>query len=559
MNTMLQSIFHVSQVTPTRYHPIRNDSGLKLILPNKDSLKKFLSPEAKKALAKKNFKVQETPAILAEKTLYVRYVPDCTWECQARDPQDVLYWINLKNNVQAKDVYLPPEPQFWMKVVLDKVSDAERLKKEGIRLKHTIVLPSDIRFETYIEVPQCTRCYSLEHSIAKCKKRQGYRVCSKCGQEGHLYMGCSEPARCLNCGGPHSAFSLTCANKKEARNEVRRNRARSSSSKRPKQSQGQPNSGKTAKASYAAAVNPGAKSGPASSGQPAGGARPKTSFTQGGIYTNPQPGPSHIPDPVIPPQINPQLQVSPQGAPQVDNKMIYTIYACAAYATFSSDPNAFNKMLVANGLPSVVIPQDLIGNTRNPSLTAPLAPATAPIPTIPAQQPSSIPTPSLPTSTSLPYTPSTPAFLGTPIPDPKPLPNPPSLTPLSSTPLSPLNLTPSVSPSIPNSAPDTLTEPVQGASSAPPTKPVVTISPGRESGYSADDSKDSSIDLTTPKRIPSRGPSEDCSPQSSNSEEPINVDSDGDEGFTKVDSRRLRNREIKATPKGKQPSKRDAS
>ena len=304
LNVMLNAIFQVSQVTPTRYHPILNESGLKLILPKKEMLKQFCSPKAKEELTKKKFKVLETPATLAQKTLYIRHGPDCTWECQDRDADDVLNWINAKNNVQALSVYLPPVGKQWMKVTFNKVDDAESLKKSGIRLRHTMVLPSDIKFEEYVEVPQCNRCYSLAHSTTKCNKRKGYTLCSKCGQEGHLYMGCTNPERCHNCGGDHSAFSLTCADKKEAMKECRKSRARSSSAKRPRANQGQ--HGRTQNVSYATAAQRGTKTGQAPSGQPAGGARQQTGRAQG-RSNSPQPGPSHIPDSFIPPQINPQL------------------------------------------------------------------------------------------------------------------------------------------------------------------------------------------------------------------------------------------------------------
>ena len=528
LRTMLDEVFNISKVVPTRYHTIMDDAVLKLILPKKELLQNFVTPKAKRLFAEKNIQVLETPVTLADRTLYVKYVSDCTWECQDRDADDVLHWMNRKNKIQAESVYLPPEGQQWMKVTLASADDAKRLKKAGIMMRHTIILPSDIKLEEHIEVPQCTRCYSLTHSLAKCNKLKGYKFCSKCGQEGHLYLTCRKsPLHCCNCGGDHSAFSLTCPHKKEAMKACRRARARSSSANRPRQNQGQqgepltPQPGpsqrpRSTAVSYAAAAH-GPNAGRAPSGQPAGDA-----------YQ--QPG-GNIPHPHIPPQTNP---------PQVDNKMIYTIYACAAYATFSSDPNAFNKMLVANGMPPVVIPQDLITTPRNSSPPIPSAPAAPSNPPNPPQ-PTIFPAPHQPT----PFTPNTPStsLTGTP--------SPPTLLPI--TPIIPntpstSTLCPILSP-LPNTPPSTnlATQPTtpdaniqtglaQGSSSVP-------HSPVQETGPSTTPAREPKDSKTTPKNAPkqqAQAASQDVSPTSSNSDESLNVvgSDDNDDGYTLVGNKK---------------------
>ncbi len=67
------------------------------------------------------------------------------------------------------------------------------------------------------------RCYTLEHHFTnECPKPRDFKVCSECSNEGHVWHQCQEPhKKCLNCGENHSAMAMKCNKRKQILKEKR--------------------------------------------------------------------------------------------------------------------------------------------------------------------------------------------------------------------------------------------------------------------------------------------------------------------------------------------------
>ena len=67
-----------------------------------------------------------------------------------------------------------------------------------------------IKFSPYIPNPlRCYNCQKFGHHGSKCLKAP---VCKKCGESGsvHIELSCSNPLKCPNCQGNHTANSKHC-------------------------------------------------------------------------------------------------------------------------------------------------------------------------------------------------------------------------------------------------------------------------------------------------------------------------------------------------------------
>ena len=391
LNNILCLIKDATGVTALRYTQLPNNAGLKMTLETRDALTQFQSKKAVAKLQRAGLRVLDDPASVARKTLYVAYVQPCVWDNLAKDAAAIKASIEVKNKKSIQWAYVPPSGN-WLKVCCRTIADADQFLSQGFYLDTIRVPARDIKIDEHIEVPQCVRCCSLAHSVRGCDKGRDTQICSRCGGQGHPWRTCLLPYKCVNCEGPHSAFSLSCRYKKDKQNEIRSSRrTRTPSRKGRGSSQGTKGSrpqGTKQNVSYANATKGRSNIDSAPPSANPGTSRAVSPQPGPSRARSPQPGPSGAQPNVGRPKSvdrgrsksrrrhkrnNRGATQSPPPPPpsttqaSFNDRLVQVTLACAAYAHFRPDPVIFNQMLEANGIAPINFPASLTGQPSGQS------------------------------------------------------------------------------------------------------------------------------------------------------------------------------------------------
>ena len=192
--------------------------------------------------------------------------------------------------------------------------------------------PRQIEKEIFIRLTPCYNCYGYDHKTQSCPKDKQI-LCANCGQTGHHQNVCSsENPKCVNCNGPHKTLAAVCPVRKDlikSRGKQVRDRSRSRS---------------MARATYASSI------------------------------TNNVSNNNNAPNVNVKfPQQQQQQSFIPPSAMDTKNTQdlvakILTSIVAAHYAE-SQQPGTFQEtvdaMLVANNLPKVNFPQQIVTKTFN--------------------------------------------------------------------------------------------------------------------------------------------------------------------------------------------------
>ena len=135
----------------------------------------------------------------------------------------------------VKRVIKIPNSSHLLKIVFNETGDADKTVREGFKIYFQFFQGKNIEKELFVPIVPCYRCYSYTHQKKACPKPEGYKVCSNCSEEGHLYTECnSETNKCINCNNDHRTLAARCPKRKELiRSKVREIRERSKSRNRP--------------------------------------------------------------------------------------------------------------------------------------------------------------------------------------------------------------------------------------------------------------------------------------------------------------------------------------
>ena len=261
---------------------------------------------------KNNFEVLDPPELKAKRTIVLtgvcEHIPDYN-DQQIKDEV-----TNANPTIRATEVIRIPRNTSILKLKLENVSMVSHSLLMGLSLFSQHFSENHIAQDFYANIPQCMKCYSYAHTSRNCEKEDGYLVCSVCSEEGHRYKDCkTKTAKCISCQGNHATLASRCPTRKEKTKELAKEKRAQS------QHRGAPREG----VSYAAAAT-----------------------------NNP-----------VPPSILPQASAAWVAPPMKQTAIINTalIYSnmreAARPGVFQ---HTFNRIMEANGLPTVIIPEDVL-------------------------------------------------------------------------------------------------------------------------------------------------------------------------------------------------------
>ena len=162
----------------------------------------------------KNINFRLSPEQKAQRTVLAKRIDKDLFKHSADDLKRDLN-ANLKERKLKVEVVFvhKVETHGFIKLQFRSAFEAETAQKNGLFCFGRSLPKFCLQRERFVHVRQCMKCYKFNHSTYQCKNTQ--RICSTCGQTGHIYKGCKVDPHCLNCKGPHKATAGACAERKK--------------------------------------------------------------------------------------------------------------------------------------------------------------------------------------------------------------------------------------------------------------------------------------------------------------------------------------------------------
>ena len=180
------------------------------------------------------FEPLEPPELNAKRTIVLTGVDTFI---SMHNNQDIAQEIERSNpTLKVSAVVKLPRSKTVIKVRLENVAMVQLALTKGMLIFSQSFPSNFLAQDVYIYIPQCMRCYSYEHTKKDCPKSEDYLICSNCSNEGHRYTSCSNVfTKCLSCQGDHPTMVARCPTRraftKTKSKEVRdQSRARGSAS-----------------------------------------------------------------------------------------------------------------------------------------------------------------------------------------------------------------------------------------------------------------------------------------------------------------------------------------
>lgn len=144
----------------------------------------------------------------------------------SQEIEDMIQEIMNKNSFtqeQVCDIIKIPRTKI-VKVTFTKTNIAKKATETGLKMFSMSISPHQIQQDTHVNIKTCMKCYKIEdHHTSECKKPEDYKICSECGELGHIWRECSNTKKkCINCDQEHRSLAMKCPIRKEITNIKRK-------------------------------------------------------------------------------------------------------------------------------------------------------------------------------------------------------------------------------------------------------------------------------------------------------------------------------------------------
>ena len=192
--------------------------GYGILTSNDDEVDKMFRNACLEALEQNNFYPILPPELKAKRTLLLFSLED---HITNRTKEEIKEEIEKENNWtrgKIQDIFKFPNNPI-LKITFKQTLPATKSKEQGLLMFSMRIPPHQMKSEEYVPVQTCMKCYEIEsHFTNQCPKGREYKLCSQCGEEGHIWTNCKSKAKkCTNCQGEHMTLAFQCPLRKAAR------------------------------------------------------------------------------------------------------------------------------------------------------------------------------------------------------------------------------------------------------------------------------------------------------------------------------------------------------
>lgn len=184
-----------------------------VVLANDDDVEKMLVTELKAKFSQNEFEIIDPPELNAKRTMVITGADShiSSFECQ----QIASEIERVNKGIKIVKVIKLPTTTSVLKIQMETSAMVRKLVSSGLLLFGQSFPPRNLSQDIFINLPQCMKCYDYSHVKKDCTKSDDYAVCSSCADEGHRYDKCSNVfTKCLTCSGDHPTMAARCPNRK---------------------------------------------------------------------------------------------------------------------------------------------------------------------------------------------------------------------------------------------------------------------------------------------------------------------------------------------------------
>ena len=196
--------------------------GFIAVLGSEGEMDKVFNGTTDKILQQSNFYPQIPPELSANRSVLMFRVDNHIY---SNTEEEIKIEIQKKNEWVGEllKIYKFPEMNI-VKVSFDETIKAHKAIENGLKMFNMKVPHYDIKQDKYLHILTCYRCYAMEeHPTSQCKKDKNFKICSECSSTDHTWKDCtSEIKKCISCNGPHCTLAMKCKYRKDIIAEKRK-------------------------------------------------------------------------------------------------------------------------------------------------------------------------------------------------------------------------------------------------------------------------------------------------------------------------------------------------
>ncbi|XP_076038878.1 uncharacterized protein LOC143024049 [Oratosquilla oratoria] len=147
------------------------------------TIEELTKKQIKNSFATEGLDIIDPPELNAKRTLIVRQVDE---HIHNEDTEAIKMELERNNQyMKITSIIKLPNTRTIIKIKMENSTMVKKSLETGILMFSQSFPPHTLNQETYIHLPQCTRCYAYNHTLKQCTLPATYTICSGCSSKEH--------------------------------------------------------------------------------------------------------------------------------------------------------------------------------------------------------------------------------------------------------------------------------------------------------------------------------------------------------------------------------------
>ncbi len=187
--------------------------GYLVITRNTQDADRIMKEDAMDLFHKHGYTVIIPPAFRARRTVFIRRVDE---QIYSNSEEDLAHELMHQNSWAKVQTLTKLKDKKVLKITFKDSKMVDKALEAGLLCCNMSITADQISRETFTEIIICYKCYSFnKHLTRDCKTPT--KSCSECSSPEHMWRECSNTfKKCLNCSGSHATLAPFCPKRRKA-------------------------------------------------------------------------------------------------------------------------------------------------------------------------------------------------------------------------------------------------------------------------------------------------------------------------------------------------------
>ena len=193
--------------------------GYLVITRNTQDAERMMKEDAMDLFHKHGYTTIIPPAFRAKRTIFIRRVDD---QIYSNNEEDLAHEIMHQNSWAKVQTLSKLKERKVLKITFKDSTMVDKALEAGLLCCNMSITSSQISRETFTEITICYKCYSFnKHLTRDCKTPT--TLCSECSSPEHMWRECRNTLKkCINCSGSHATLAPFCPTRRKAIEEKKK-------------------------------------------------------------------------------------------------------------------------------------------------------------------------------------------------------------------------------------------------------------------------------------------------------------------------------------------------